>query len=329
MDAGSLDLEELTRRRLRPLVDVHASAVVLAVEACAAGGDDPWAASVLERLAPTHRRAMRPMVVSGLVPDVVLDLEHHRRRWRERLAGVAQAEPRALLAEFEANGCGGLGSCWREVLQRPERWLATVADAVAWVLPAAHRLLAADRPQLERLVDEIDSAHEPATVGRLLAALHARARIEDGCWQLPFESGIAPRPAAHGLVVVPTLTTPDRSIVAVQEQTVTTLFAGVSTSRCDHVALQALLGSVRAALLRGLARPRTMTELGDWLAIAASAVTYHVAALEQMQLAQRRRRGRCVTVRRTARGERLLALYSVDGLGSRHEPSVVSGLRVS
>ena len=56
MNAG-VDLEQLTRRRLRPLVDVHTSAVLLAVEAAAVGPEEPWAASVLERLAPAQRGA--------------------------------------------------------------------------------------------------------------------------------------------------------------------------------------------------------------------------------------------------------------------------------
>ena len=106
----------------------------------------------------------------------------------------------------------------------------------------------------------------------------------------------------------------------------TTLFAGVSASGRDHVALTTMLGTVRVAVMRGLTEPRTMTELGDQLSLAASAVSYHVAALERMQLVTRRRRGRSVTVRRSARGAHLLALYGADRLSSRHDPSVVNAI---
>ena len=42
-----------------------------------------------------------------------------------------------------------------------------------------------------------------------------------------------------------------------------------------------------------------------------SAATHHVSALEAAGLVRRERRGRHVVVRRTARGEALLALYEV------------------
>jgi DNA-binding transcriptional ArsR family regulator len=322
---ASVDLDQLTRRRLRPLVDVHASAVVLAVEAVAVGPGEPWAASILDRLGPPHRRALKPMAASGLVPDIVLDVEHHRRTWRRRLTGVAQAQPRDLVAELAFDGCPGLAACWREVLRAPERWLTTVAVAVGRVLPVAHALLAADRVQLRRLVARIGVADEPDAVGALLADLHSRTQISDGQWTLP-AGGPALSPADEGLVVVPALTTPDRSMVARRGQTVTTLFAGVSTTERDHVALTTLLGGTRVALMRSLTEPRTMTELADRLSLIASMVSYHAAALERMELVTRSRRGRSVTVRRTPRGAQLLALYGADRLSGRHDPSVVAAI---
>lgn len=314
---ASVDVEELTRRRLRPVVDVHTSAVLLAVEAAAVGDDELWSASILERLGATERRALRPMAESGLVPDIVLDIEHHRRGWRPRLAGVARAQPRDLVAELASDGCPGLGSCWRDVLRAPERWLATVAVAVGRVLPVAQTLLATDRAQLERLVASIDAADEPEAVATLLADLHPRTWVAGGQWTLPGD-GPVPAPAEDGLVVVPALTSPERSLLAVHDHTLTTLFAGVSTSERDHVGLTTLLGTVRAAMMRGLTAPRTMSALGEQLSLAASMVTYHVSALEQMQLVERHRRGRSVTVTRTARGTELLALYGADRLSGRH-----------
>ena len=286
MIEASIDVEQLTRRRLRPVVDVHTSAVVLAVEAVAVGAGEPWAASILARLGAGERRALKPMAVSGLVPDIVLDIEHHQRGWRQRLGGVARAQARDLVAELAFDGCPGLASCWREVLHAPERWLATIAIAIGRVLPVAQDLLAADRAQLTHLVTTIDAADEPEAVATLLADLHTRARISDGQWTLPAD-GPPLTPADEGLVVVPALTTPERSMVSRRGQTVTTLFAGVSSSARDHVGLTTLLGSLRAAMLRSLTEPRTMKELGEQLSLAASVVTYHVSALEQMQLVMR------------------------------------------
>jgi DNA-binding transcriptional ArsR family regulator len=317
MDAG-VDLDQLTRRRLRPLVDVHTSAVLLAVEAAAVGPDEPWAASVLERLGPAERGALRPMADSGIVPDIVLDIEDHERAWRERLAGVARARPHGLVEELAFERNPELLACWREVLRAPERWLATVAVAVGRVLPLAQRFLAADRSQLRRLVSRIDAAQRPEELASLLTGLHPRSQVSSGGhWTLPWAEEEF-LPPADGLLVVPALTTPRRSIMSHRGQTVTTLFAGVSVSARDHVALITLLGGVRAALLRSLEEPLTMTALREQFALAASVATYHVAALERMQLVARSRRGRSVTVARTARGEQLLALYGADRLSARH-----------
>jgi hypothetical protein len=145
------------------------------------------------------------MAVSGLVPDIVLDIEHHRRGWRPRLVGSARAQPRDLVAELAYDGCPGLGGCWRDVLRAPERWLATVAVAIGRVLPVAQSLLAADRAQLTRLVAAIDAADEPETVATLLTDLHPRTRISGGQWRWPGD-GPPPEPAEDGLVVVPALT---------------------------------------------------------------------------------------------------------------------------
>jgi AcrR family transcriptional regulator len=157
-------------------------------------------------------------------------VEHHRRGWRERLAGVAGAQPRDLVAELAFDGCPGLGACWRDVLRAPERWFATVAVAVGRVLPVAQGLLAADRTQLTRLLATIDAADEPEAVGALLADLHPRTQVSDGRWQLP-GTGAPLSPGDAGLVVVPMLTTPERSMVALREQTVMSRTPPASSGR--------------------------------------------------------------------------------------------------
>jgi DNA-binding transcriptional ArsR family regulator len=63
-------------------------------------------------------------------------------------------------------------------------------------------------------------------------------------------------------------------------------------------------------LLRALDRPMTAGELAVLLGIVPSAITHHLAALEPAGLVLRQRRGRSVLVHRTARGGRLLQLYT-------------------
>jgi DNA-binding MarR family transcriptional regulator len=68
-----------------------------------------------------------------------------------------------------------------------------------------------------------------------------------------------------------------------------------------------------------------MGELGEHHSLAASVASYHVSALEQMQLVERSRHGRTVTVTRTDRGEQLLGLYGADRLSGRHTDGRGSG----
>jgi hypothetical protein len=39
------------------------------------------------------------MADSGVVPDIVLEVEHHERGWRDRLNAVADAQPADLVSE--------------------------------------------------------------------------------------------------------------------------------------------------------------------------------------------------------------------------------------
>jgi hypothetical protein len=73
--------------------------------------------------------------------------------------------------------------------------------------------------------------------------------------------------------------------------------------------LEALLGEPRAGILRRIDRPTTPGRLARDMQFSPSAITFHLDALERAELATRRRQGRHVVVRRTARGTALLHLY--------------------
>jgi len=69
------------------------------------------------------------------------------------------------------------------------------------------------------------------------------------------------------------------------------------------------MGTPRAALLRALDRPARTGALARLLHTVPSGITHHVRVLERAGLVMRERTGRSVTVHRTTRGTRLLALY--------------------
>jgi DNA-binding transcriptional ArsR family regulator len=74
-------------------------------------------------------------------------------------------------------------------------------------------------------------------------------------------------------------------------------------------ALEALLGTQRALILRKLDRPMTAGRIAEALRAVPSAASHHLTILERAGLLERERQGRHVLVRRTARGSEVLALY--------------------
>ena len=74
-------------------------------------------------------------------------------------------------------------------------------------------------------------------------------------------------------------------------------------------ALEGLLGSRRALILRLLDPPLAAGKIAEAMFAVPSAASHHVAILERAGLVTRELRGRRVLVRRTARGTELLELY--------------------
>jgi DNA-binding transcriptional ArsR family regulator len=311
--AHAVDLGELARRGMRAGIDAHTSSVMLAVDALAAPPEAPFAASIVGELEPAHRAALSPMLEGKAVPDVVVRLAERDRRPSERIRRVATADPLDLYRQL-ADCPWVVPDAWDHVLRSPERWLMVVANAIARLMPVTRALLAAERDALSRLVARVQAARRPDAVRHVLAPMLARSRLTDRTWEL-HPDGDPLRVHDDGLLVLPVLTPPERSLVAAERSTVTTLIAGVTTSDKDHWALEALLGGIRCRLLRLLDEPRTMTAVGEATRLTPSAATYHVAALERMGLAHRTRRGRFVLVQRTQRGDALLSVYRIGPLG--------------
>jgi len=73
--------------------------------------------------------------------------------------------------------------------------------------------------------------------------------------------------------------------------------------------LEALVGPQRAKILLRLDRAATAGELAEMLYAGPSLASHHLRVLEAAGLITRAREGRKVSVRRTARGTELVALY--------------------
>jgi DNA-binding transcriptional ArsR family regulator len=77
-------------------------------------------------------------------------------------------------------------------------------------------------------------------------------------------------------------------------------------------ALALVLGGARAAVLRALSHPLTVSQLAVMVQYAPSTVSYHCQHLEAAGLVNRTGRGRFVQVGRTVRGAELIDLLCDD-----------------
>jgi DNA-binding MarR family transcriptional regulator len=126
--------------------------------------------------------------------------------------------------------------------------------------------------------------------------------------------------AEGGLTLIPLVAGPRASIV--DDHSATLRHVGYPLRRqssaaaritgTDPASLEALLGIPRARILRELERPSTNNGIAAALQTVPSAATHHLSALEAAGLVSRERAGRSLVVRRTARGEALLALYQAS-----------------
>jgi DNA-binding transcriptional ArsR family regulator len=91
----------------------------------------------------------------------------------------------------------------------------------------------------------------------------------------------------------------------------------------DGVALDALLGRTRAAVLRELAAPCSTSELARRLDLTPGAISLHLTVMQRSGLLIRRRAGRSVLYRVSAVGEALLAAAGVARPAAGRYPSAV------
>jgi DNA-binding transcriptional ArsR family regulator len=203
------------------------------------------------------------------------------------------------------------------------RWLARPAEARRHIADLLReyweRAVAPDWPRIRALHDaELESrARQQARegTGQLLGDLHPAIAWRAGTLRVRGRHAGRVALGGRGLVVIscvfvwplacsmvappwqPALVYPPRGVGA--------LWA--PEPRDGAVALEALLGRTRAAVLRRLAAPCTTTDLARDLDLTAGAVSLHLTVMHQAGLLVRRRTGRSVVYGLGAVGEALLS----------------------
>jgi hypothetical protein len=283
------------------------------------GLPDAWRERVLRATPAESVRVLSPLFGPGsvLVPDcltltgtlTVTDLGRQLDQLRDLPSDT-------LLGQLETDFEGQLPPVWRQVVERPRRFVV----AYARVLDAAWRAYAPIWASAAELRDR-DAARVATASGDLAALLggvRGRLRVDCDTIRLPDPHPEIFRRGGRRLVLVPLVSGQAASIFSVDRPDVVwlgyplpglrTLIDGTPSEPADD-ALALVLGAARARVLLGVdggpAGP-----IARRTGCSLSTLTYHCIALEAAGLIRRERHGQQVLLSRTRRGDELIALLA-------------------
>jgi DNA-binding transcriptional ArsR family regulator len=208
---------------------------------------------------------------------------------------------------------------WELVRRAPDRWLAGYVDVLHRCWPAIKPLWHRSLSLLEREEDRVHAAMERGVAPtQTLASVSSRLTIVDDCLRIaPAEGESRPlRVDERGATVIPMIVSSQAGTLSAPGEYLDWVgyplpdsWRAFDDSAPPRASLEALVGTQRATLLRGLDQPQTAGRLARLLGCAPSVITHHLVALEAAGLVIRHRHGRHVDVHRTSRGTAVLALY--------------------
>jgi DNA-binding transcriptional ArsR family regulator len=317
-----IEAEDVRRSPFRvavsPLPSLHA-AVREAAGGKPSGMPYAWSEAIRRHLRTQDYATLAPVATPGptLIPDPLVGLADPPGESLQEGIERMMATPEEFLGEeIEVCVAATANEAWRDAQQAPARWLQRYVTALlrAWkgFAPVWRRA----RPALGREVERIGMSAALDAQLELLDGLLLDSGVQDGRWLCPceFYEGRARFPD-NGVVLMPLLGGERRQVLVRREDVLETIIyplrslPGAGHGEPPEAALESLLGTPRAAILRALGCPTSIGRLAETLRSVPSAATHHVSALEAAGLVTRDRTGRHVLVRRTERGESLLALY--------------------
>jgi hypothetical protein len=282
-----------------------------------------WREAVRSRLRARDAAVLAPFADRAVTtyPSLLepVDTRATRERFADALERLSAEGGGALVSALEVSRDMSPARGWELVKGAPDRWLSGYVDALHRCWPAVEPLWDRSLGLLEREEDRLHSLMERDVAPlQAVASISSRLSIVDDCLRIaPTDDGSRRlRVHAGGATVVPMVASGRAGTLSAPGEHLDWLgyplpeswraFDGTAPPRAS---LEALLGTQRAALLRGLDLPQTAGRLAPLLACAPSVITHHLRALEAAGLVQRHRDGRRVLVHRTARGTALLGLY--------------------
>lgn len=279
-------------------------------------GRDTALARVTDRMTPAGIAALAPLVLPGssLGPDCLTPVDAARdtevAAELERLRGLTADE---VADDLHRTFAGAPPRRWERVAQRPREWTGAVADVLERLWADVAPAWRAEAGLRSREAERVGVAAARHALDVVLAQAHPRGRVDGGLLAFPDPEALPHEVTGDTLALAPVLSRLDVSISNLDRPGVVWLAYPVPSGQqaaADPAGLAALLSPVRADLLRRLRGEWTMSQVADALQVVPSGATHHVDALVAAGLVQRHRDGRHTVVRRTRRGEELLALYT-------------------
>jgi DNA-binding transcriptional ArsR family regulator len=217
----------------------------------------------------------------------------------------------------------GVPPGWQRAIERPALFVHGYVNALAGVWSAFAPVWRQSRHLLELEAERIGIATVTGTLDSALALLGPRVRRTREGLSLPGRgAGHDTRELPHGrLLLVPLVSGTTASVLGLDGRGPSWIGYPVpglrelasGTAVVKHRAmdpLEAVLGGMRARVMRLAHLGPTMGEISSLLHCAPGATTHHCKLLEAAGLVRRRRQGQQVRLLLTRRGERLLGVLA-------------------
>jgi hypothetical protein len=275
-------------------------------------------AGVRNALRPQARFAAQSLG-GGLLPDACTPIPPLAdASVADQAARMRDMPAAALTGELQAAG-GILDSPahWRAAADQPRRWLDSMADASLDAWAVAESRWRAAGPLLDREIRRVGTAAVRGGMAALLNSLHPRISYHDGTFAFTCrERSVILCPVGpRRLALVPMIAGCDALLISFDQPEIFYIGypvgqPGPGPQGTAGSALATILGPVRAAILRALRQPMTVSELAAAVHCAPTTATYHLHQLAAASLITRQKSGPSVRSSRTARGEELVDLLS-------------------
>jgi DNA-binding transcriptional ArsR family regulator len=279
-----------------------------------AGTPQAWRRVIRSHLTARDYEVLAPLATSRptLVPSALVPFPQPGSQTLKDGLEQIVASGDALGDEIDACVESGGAGDWCGAARDPQRWLRGLALAMtrAWAgfRPIWHVRLEQLTAEAERVAGAAECGAHLHVLGDLIGCAHVR----DDRWVLewPGTQDVRLDVPAEGLTLVPLVSGSRASIVDVDGSVVRLVGYPLRPRRqAPEPTLEALLGIPRARILRELDEPASNNRLATVLQTVPSAATHHVSALSAAGLVIRDRSSGSLRVRRTARGDALVALY--------------------